>query len=297
MCPRPCSSPHLPSLGCWWMLQPWQPAPSPLAAPRLLPSHLGCLQAPSSLHHLHTFGCQDLQLPELFTLPHPLPAFSPGSPEPDKRGQEQLPLDKSLQVSREPPGTAPRRAGQAGSWPGAAWDGRGGARGVGTAPARIPPVAAGAESRHSQSGLVAPSASGSAAPGHGLCISLPPASLLAEQSPWSPEPLWEGHSGQPCPCQAESKAFCVTVAGRDVPGLLLAQAPVPSAELDPDWFPLPGVPWHEAEAGPSGHRTAQVSSPTVPSPASNSPVWSAVGATSGSWEQLSCLKGGAWKAA
>lgn len=52
------------------------------------------------------FGCQDLQLPKL-CLPclDPFSPVSPGRLKPDKKGQMQLPLDKSLQVRRELLGT------------------------------------------------------------------------------------------------------------------------------------------------------------------------------------------------
>lgn len=52
------------------------------------------------------FGCWDLQLPKL-CLPFPdrFSPFSPGRLKPDKKRQMRLPLDKSLQVRREPLGT------------------------------------------------------------------------------------------------------------------------------------------------------------------------------------------------
>lgn len=58
------------------------------------------------------FGCWDLQLPKLcLPFPDSFSPFSPGRLKPDKKGQMQLPLDKSLQVrwscsacTPEPPG-------------------------------------------------------------------------------------------------------------------------------------------------------------------------------------------------
>lgn len=80
-------------------------------------------------------GCRDVQLPEpCLPFPAPFPPFSPGRLKPDKKGQMRLPLDKSLQVSREllgthtqPPGPAlgtivQASCSSAGSIPRDAWE-------------------------------------------------------------------------------------------------------------------------------------------------------------------------------
>lgn len=111
--PDPAAQPPCPAFA-GWTLQPWQPAHS-------------CQQFPGCCHHrryrweaenrvsagpqlsespAEPFGCWDLQLLKpCLPFPSPFSPFSPGRLKPDKKGQMRLPLDKSLQVSRELLGT------------------------------------------------------------------------------------------------------------------------------------------------------------------------------------------------